>query len=363
MIQETLSDYLAVEKLKGTPNKTVVKKLSGRVWPTGEFSFGTYAERPDDRLDDREITYWGGDEPAPFDSTNLPNSHITPQCPLSAGSEGTKKESKKRGKYGKKGITGYGKKMLKSGGKLLQDSTRNYRLTFGTVTLPPLTPDQRKSVSEGWGKLLNRLIQFLGRGLEQQGLPKAILAATEVQPGRLRETTEAYLHVHLVWPNHQDRRKGWAVDPNKVRAWLISYLEKHHGVEGIAYININTQQVRANAAGYLAKYLSKGQEEIQAVIDDVGLEGLPGQWWSMTKLLKEWVWLAMQAGPAVGERVEQWLNYAWDYDNFELFRYIYHVEIPINGAPVTVGWRGCLSPKGLELWRGMSGDLAIPLAQ
>jgi hypothetical protein len=248
--------------------------------------------------------------------------------------------------------------MLKSGGKLLQDSTRNYRLTFGTVTLPPLTPDQRKSVSEGWGKLLNRLMQFLGRCLGRQGLPRAVLAATEVQPGRLRETSEAYLHVHLVWPNHQNRRKGWAVDPNKVRAWLITYLEKHHGVEGVSYININTQQVKSNAAGYLAKYLSKGQDEIQAVIDDVGLEGLPGQWWSMTQLLKEWVWLAMQTGPATGEKLEQWLNWAWDYDNFELFRYIYHVEVPINGALVTVGWRGALTPEALALWYGQ--DLAPP---
>jgi hypothetical protein len=240
--------------------------------------------------------------------------------------------------------------MLKSGGKVLQDSPRNYRLTFGTVTLPPLSPEQRKGVSEGWGKLLNRLMQFLGRALERQGLPKVIAAASEVQPGRLRETSEAYLHVHLVWPNHQNKNAGWAIDPNRVRAWLIKYLAKHHGVEGLDYINIDVQRVRANAAGYLAKYLSKGQDEIDAVIEDVGLEGLPGQWWSMTQLLKEWVWLAMSAGPDVGETLAQWLNWAFDYDNFELYRYIYHVEVPINGALITVGWRGCLTPEAMELW-------------
>ena len=351
-MHETLSDYLAVEKLKGLPNRTGAKRLSGKLWPTGEFSYGTYSERPDGRLDDRRVEGHWADAPAPLDSTNLPNSHIAPQCPLSAGPDGTRKESKKRGKYGKRGITGYGKKMLKSGGKLLQDSSRNYRLTFATVTLPPLTPEQRRSVSEGWGKLLNRLLQHLGRTLARQGLPIAICAATEVQPKRLSETSEAYLHAHLIWPNHQNKKMGWALSPNDIRAWLTNYLKRHHGVESIDYINIDTQQVRSNAAGYLAKYLSKGSEDIEAVIDDVGLEGLPGQWWTMTKLLKEWVWLAMSAGPATGERLAQWLNWAFDYDNFELYRYIYHVEVPINGALVTVGWRGALTSDAMELWPG-----------
>lgn len=349
-MQETLSDYLNVERLKGLPNRTGVKRLSGKLWPTGEFSYGTYTERPDERLDDRRVEGHWEDAPAPLDSTNLPNSHIAPQCPLSAGPEGTRKQSKKRGKYGKRGITGYGKKMLKSGGKMLQDNPRNYRLTFATVTLPPLSPDQRKEVSEEWGKLLNRLMQFLGRALERQGLPKAIAGATEVQPGRLRETSEAYLHVHLIWPNHQSKNRGWAVCPNTVRTWLIKYLAKHHGVEGIDYINIDVQRVKSNAAGYLAKYISKGSEDVDAVIEDVGLEGLPGQWWSMTRLLKEWVWLAMSAGPETGQTLAQWLNWAFDYDNFELFRYIYHVEVPINGALVTVGYRGGLTPEAMELW-------------
>jgi hypothetical protein len=144
---------------------------------------------------------------------------------------------------------------------------------------------------------------------------------------------------------------------------MKSYIDTNYSTGDIGHLHVNTQQVRDNAAGYLAKYISKGKDDVEAAIADVGEEGLPGQWWTMTKLLKEWVWLAMDVGGKTGERLHEWLNYAWDYDDFTLFRYIYHVEVPINGALVTVGWRGCLTPEGLELWKEMSGDLAVPLAQ
>jgi hypothetical protein len=363
MTQETLSDYLAVEKLKGTPSKTAVKRLSGKVWPTGEFSFGTYADRPDETLDNRDPDFHWDDAPAPLNLTNLPNSRIPPQCPLSAGAEGTQKEKKTRGKYGKKGITGYGKKMLKSGGYVLGEMPQKYRLTFCTITLPPLPQEVRRAVSEGWGNMVNRLLEFLSRRLRKQGLAKAVLCATEVQPGRLKETSEAYLHLHLVWPNHRSRRKGWAIAPNDLRGWLVSYLETHYSLDEIGHVNVNTQAVKKSACNYLAKYVSKGSEDVQAVIEDLGEEALPGQWWSMTKTLKERVWLAMDVGEKTGERLHEWLNYAWNYDDFTLFRYIYHVEVPINGVLVTVGWRGCLTPEALGLWKEMRGDLAAPLAE
>lgn len=345
-----LNEYLRVENLKGIPSRQGTKRVSGKLWPTGEFSYGTFTERPDERLDDRPPEFHYEDAPAPLDSTNLPNSHSEPQCLVSAGSEGTKKETAKRGKYGRRGITGYGKKMLKSGCLLMEEDSRRFRLTFATITLPPLPDEVRRSVSEDWGRLTNRLMQWLSRRLERQGLPKLIAAATEVQPGRLKETAEAYLHLHLVWPNHRKRSKGWAVNPNDVRTWLISYLSKHHGVSDIEYINIDTQQVRESASGYIAKYISKGSEEVDGIIADLGESALPGQWWAMTKDLKNWVWSVLQSGVAVGERLAQWLNWAFDYDDFSFFRYIHHVEVPINGALVTIGWRGCLTNEALELW-------------
>jgi hypothetical protein len=347
---ETLSDYLNVEKLKGKPNRTGIKRLSGKLWPTGEFSYGSYRERPDEKLDDREVTCWGGSESPPLDLTNLPNSRMAPRCLLSAGSEGAKPEKTTRKKYGRKGITGYGRKMLKSAGKLLQERPQHYRLTFCTITLPDLPDTARRAVSEGWGKMLNRLLEFLYRRLDRQSLPKAILCATEVQPKRLERTGQAYLHLHLIWPNHQNERRGWAIAPNDIREWMTSYLETHYSLSDLGHINIDTQRVTKAAEGYIAKYISKGPEEVEAAIEDIGEAGIPGQWWSMTKLLKEWVWLATEAGEAVGERLAQWVNWAFDYDNFELFRYLYHVEVPINGLPVTVGWRGAMTPEAMALW-------------
>lgn len=329
------------------------------MWPTGEFSYGSYSERPDDRLDSRPVEWCspgdeGGDASPPLDSTNVSNSHIAPQCLLSAGSDGLKADKPKAVKYGKKGITGYGKKMLKSAGLLLHQRPERYRLTFATVTLPELPSETRKAVALDWGRLVNRLNQWLCRRLERQSLPKAVLSVTEVQPKRLERTGQAYLHLHLVWPNHRSRRAGWAVDPNEIRTWLIRYLKTHHNTGDIPYISIDTQQVKGNAAGYIAKYLSKGQEEIKAVVKDLGVEALPGQWWNMTKLLKEWVWAALQSGPEVAQRLSEWVNWAFDYDNFELFRYLYHVEIDIGGFRPTVGWRGCLSAEAMGIWEPVS---------
>ena len=64
---------------------------------------------------------------------------------------------------GLKGITAYGKRMVKSACAILQQRHGRKNLTFGTLTLPALTPGQLLMVSENWGNLKGRFSEELSR--------------------------------------------------------------------------------------------------------------------------------------------------------------------------------------------------------
>jgi hypothetical protein len=333
---------------KNFPTKSPESLPSGKIWPTGEFSFGWVKQRPDERLDSREVTYcppgWfpgdGGFEPgeswldscraAALDLSNLPNSV---------------KNAKRPETYGRQGITGYGKKVVKSVGALIDSNLPLHRVTFATITMPSLHQQLRRQLALAWPELVTQLLRWISRRLEKKGLPKIVVSASEVQPKRLSESGEAYLHLHLLWVNSPGRRGNWAVNVLHLRAWVSDFLIRRGLWAADSHVNVDTRGVKGDKACYLAKYLSKGGDIIADAAKDIGWDALPSQWWNVTKTARDWVKRELVAGKAVGYLLHEMVNAAFNLDRFADFRYLYQVETEIDGFLLNVGWRGCLTPE------------------
>lgn len=330
------------------PRRDSDKAPSGRIWPCQEFSLGYVGERPDERLDDRPVEYCHpGDEgsdasPAPFDLRNVRNSDKTPRCLLSAGPEGAK-AAKRPDKYGKKGITGYGKKMVKSVGALIDRHYPHHRVTFATVTMPSLPKLLRAELAQSWPRLVNELMKWLRRRLVKKGLPAVIVSVTEIQPRRLAESGEGYLHLHMLWMNSPNRKDGWAVRVENLKAWVSDWLIRNNLWEKDSHVNVDTKGVKGEKARYLAKYASKGTDEIAEFASDCGWESVPAQWWNLTNKARQWVKANLIEGRAAGELLDWLINQTFDYNDFSDYHYLYHVDIEVNGRRINVGWRGGLT--------------------
>lgn len=331
--------------LKGFASKESLRLPSGRIWPTGEFSFGWVPSRPDSRLDDRPSEYcpvgWqpgdGGFEPgwswveacraSGLDLRNLPNSHSGAKRPL---------------KYGRQGITAKGRKTVKSVGALIDRKLPRHRVTFATVTMPSLPRHLRQQLGQHWPELVRQLLQTIDRRLQRKGLPRVAVSVTEIQPERLERDGEAYPHLHLMWLNVPGRKGKWTVNVLHLRSWVAEFLQKRGIWNTKAFVNIDVRPVRGKKAAYLAKYLSKGGEILDQAAADLGWESMPSQWWNVTKAARNWVRDEMVEGRAVGWLLHEMVNAAFNCDDFHDFRYLYQVETNIHGLLVNVGWRGCL---------------------
>ena len=351
MSRKSLESLLPRERLKGRPSAVPSRYPSGTVWPHGEWSLGYASERPDggewheDPFIGLGVLDVAAEGRSPLDLSDAANSHNWPSCPWP--------------RRGTKGITGYGQQMIKAAGFLMGEKWPQHRKTLGTVTLPPMTAQARREVVEAWPELTRELLQWLSRRLTRQQLPPVVCSVSEVQPKRLVENSEAYLHWHLLWLNPPGKAGNWAIDPCDVRTWLESLLiRKIPSYQG-GNINVDVKRVKGEAARYLAKYMSKGKQQVQEAMEDWGAGLCPRTWWNMTKPTRDMVKAATSKGRIPGQLLEDVLNHAWRTDLDSHYEFLRHIELEFNGALITVGWRGRFTP-GLAIdIRGLlqSGDI------
>jgi hypothetical protein len=235
--------------------------------------------------------------------------------------------------------------MVKSVGALIDSHLPFYRVTFATITMPALPQGMRRQLALCWPELVNQLLKWLSRRLEKKGLPKIIVSASEVQPKRLSESGEAYLHLHLLWVNPPGKKGNWAVNVLHLRSWVADFLIRRELWAADSHVNVDVRSVKGNKACYLAKYLSKDGNIVAEAANDIGWDALPSQWWNVTKTARDWVKRELIAGKAVGYLLHEMVNAAFTLNSFVDFRYLYQVETEIDGFLLNVGWRGCLNPE------------------
>lgn len=332
---EMLNELLPAEKLRGFQTRVSSNRPSGRIWPHGEWSYGYAKARPDGGpWHENPLQVSEGAE------TAIREDWALAQFPLDLSDVSN---SRKRPRRGLKGITSYGKQSVKAGGFLMRDRFPHHRMTFATVTIPPLPPEQRQMVVERWPEIVRLGIEWLGRRLERQGLPRAIVSVSEIQPKRLVSTGEGYLHLHMLWLNHPGRKGNWAVNPVDFGAWFEATLRRQLDYGGVDRVNVDVKPVKGDAARYLAKYMSKGGEVLTEAMEDWGPDNCPRQWWNLSGWLRALVKANTLTGGIPGEWLEMLVAYIFNTGDDSPVEFLRHVEVDFDGVLVTVGWRGRLS--------------------
>lgn len=211
--------------------------------------------------------------------------------------------------YGRKGITGYGQKVVRSGAHLLQSKHGKGRLSFLTLTVPSYGFEDESRIAENWAYLTKALLQALRRKLSKKGLPGSIVLVTELQPKRLQGREPGCLHLHLVFVGRR-ARSAWAYSPREYRELWLGLLSNLLGRTVPDAPCENVQRIEKDASQYLSKYMSKGVASVTDMADIVGWERVPRQWWSATAPIKAAVKKYTMKGPLssslLNELLEIW---------------------------------------------------------
>lgn len=263
------------------------RTFSGRIFPSGDFSVGICPapkQRPADEEYERargrmtrRVIRWQ-EEGVDYHEVNYaPNTCVSHPPNLVSGTK-----SAHRGKYGGKGITGYGKKMVRSGAKILQEEWGLKCTGFGTLTLPSFSYEDMATIADSWGVLVKRFFEEFKREQCRNGGDERYVCVTEIQESRFINSGELGLHIHFVYKARQSAYDtNWFISANWCRHTWRRILANRlgHVCADIPSPRCELKLVRRDAAGYLGKYMSKGGKILARIKEAMPALALPGQWW------------------------------------------------------------------------------------
>lgn len=202
--------------------------------------------------------------------------------------------TKKRGAYGRHGITKFGKRCVKNISLLLQQKYGKKCLGFGTATLPPMSPSKLKFICRNLGDIVRRFFQKLKRKMKAFRLPFEYCSVVEIQEKRFARTSQPYPHLHFVYRCSEAGDYNYFLKPSDFQeAWMRSIAEIFELRGYPSCINksnfnasINVQVVKKSASAYIGKYMSKGVKVVDAMLE-AGYKFLPKQWWSASHGCKQ----------------------------------------------------------------------------
>lgn len=319
----------------GTPGR----EAYGTLWPHGEFSLGFRSKGQEiDRvrasdggwtevMDEygRPDEGWLSESVSALDLPPVPNPHT---------------ESNRPETYGRNGITRYGSKMVKAGAYLLQERYGKGRLTFLTLTCPPMPDEAAKAVAGQWGDITRQLLQWISRRLAAVGLPKSVVLVSEFQPKRAASGRLESLHIHAVFVGRHRKKGAWAVSTKDMKVWWDKALDRAAGEPVAGPYWPYMKEVTSSAANYLGKYMSKGATNVAHLGELWGWEHVPRQWWSMTKELRVAVKRACVKGSDVAKALDDLIEAYFSGPDQGFPGYLQAVHIDVAGRPVLVGYYG-----------------------
>lgn len=336
MIRKGISELLPRQNVRGHASRKGAWYTSGKLWPHGEWSYG-YARSEGDGGDwheepiqvsakaEERLTEGGTWGFVPLDLSAVSNSH-TPA------------------RRGKKGMTGYGQQMIKAAGHLMEHLYPHHPKTLGTITLPTMSREARVEVVAAWPEIVRQLLQWQCRKLKRLGLPQALLSVSEIQPKRLVESGEACLHLHQLWLNSPVGQGRWTFSPNEIRAYVDKLLRRVSPSYAGGFVNVDTKPVEGTVAAYMAKYMSKGRQQVAEALEDWGEDNCPRTWWNMSKPMRDAVKARILKGPAVGAKLEETLELAFQYGTEECYAFLSPIMIEFGEEKRLMGWRGRFLP-------------------
>jgi len=349
---------------------------SGRQYPDGSFSIGAVPpekkrkaekEYDQDWRATHEIVEWSEKDASEYQGYSDKVAYRTKDDKIDRYLTGFNRPSElshQKKRYGKNGITSYGKRQVRSGSALLERRYGKERLGFMTATLPSanhgLDAVELYYLAENWAKVTRRFCDELRRELERQQAPTEIICVTEIQEKRFRNRGEVAPHLHIVFvAKSAGRRWRWYMTAECItNIWnrtLRNFLGDDSQFTGSGG-SVDVKRVRKSATRYISKYMSKGGK-ILSEIQEQGLEScLPSQWWSayggLRKIIKNNILNLTQklikkylSGIQVGSP-----DIMWSRD--------ISIELP-DGAQSRVGVAGGVRHTAYERWTGIPWDSPI----
>lgn len=266
------------------------RTYSGKVFPSGDFSIGI-VPAPKVRCEDqqyectkknlqRQVVSWdeGGQSYHEVAYLRSEKLSCTPNFIYAV-------KSSHRKKYGQRGITSYGKKMVRSGAVLLEKEWGRARTGFATLTVPPLSESAMYKLCTFWGDIVRRFFEEFRRHQLRVGGDVRYVCVTEIQESRFRTRGEVGLHLHFLYKaRHKARGSNWLISANWCRdTWRRILANRLADVcADIPLPRCELKLVRKSASGYLGKYMSKGTKINADITKAMPTLELPSQWWSLS---------------------------------------------------------------------------------
>ena len=330
---------------------------SGKLFPNGEFTIGYvgFARKRvnEARYDRGEVYGYVGVSPSPDSCEingkifDIPHEERTFQKLALSSAQNCHKVKKR---YGKNGITPFGRRRVRNGAERIQEVFSRHRTAFVTLTVPDYPPPIRKVVYARWGQLTRKYFQELKRLHEKSSHPFCYVSVTEVQSHRWKDSGNPGLHIHYCCPIYKlsSKRGDYLVTPDWIReVWgrLLQNLIDTIPLDGVEFRTptprVDIQRVKYSASAYLSKYMSKGSELVKEVIEYEGEDCVPGQWWSMSANLKEWI--SANTSQISAEAMDCLLSlYRHGQEDCFIYASQVCIECPIRGE-LTVSLSGKLS--------------------
>jgi hypothetical protein len=320
--------------------------LSGLIWPDGSGSIGRVAAR-DVSEDSLKLDPYSTQEIIDHIGSNDPLGALkidaveraAPLLDIPCYFE----ETPPRARKGLGGITRKGRKSVVNGGLIIESYFERSRLSFVTLTVPPLPESSRDNLNQGWGETCHRFKTGLGDRLRPYGLDGVWVYCSEVQEKRFLDTNEVYLHLHLVFPNKLRGSKSWLLSiPDLRELWIAAMRPAAPEVDQCPWVQVKAEPVKKSVKGYLGKYLSKGAQLTQEVIDAGLADHLPKHWWGSSQRVKDRV---SQHSVEPGQDLADLLWEMCSHGPGEEVTWCHPVMVETyQGEPLHVGWSFQLSP-------------------
>lgn len=349
------------------------KFIGGKIWEDGTFGLSIMREEPidlslfnPDREQQAENARWlhqltiehGADVVQEYLSGVLAGE-VTPGSELGLSTVLNSHTEDTRARRGLKGITSYGKNLVRNG-CLRLDREASGNLAFLTLTLPNISASEAVKLGQSWHQVLRTFNQWLSRALNRGGVSGELVGVTEIQTKRFKETGVCALHYHCCFQARASRYEEWILRPQSIReAWRRTVLKYLDGSpEDYDWRSCeNIQRVRRSVGSYLGKYLSKGLNDISDDNSDISSDissMYPSAWYSITNTLRIRV-LGNRVHLSQGKAESLFgLCNQEDYDSW--FIWVKPIILWAEDGFTVVGWCGKLWPEAKDLL--LSGGFA-----
>lgn len=251
----------------------------------------------------------------------------------------------KRAPRGSKGLTSWGRRMVRNGCYLLEKPRQRKQVGLVTCTIPTCELSVYKQIVSNWGQILRVFLQWLHRRLKTGGIRfPFVVGVTEIQQLRWQKEGGLPLHLHCVF--QASRGRGYIVSKKDIcDAWRRSVCCCVACCENLNWnASTRVEVVRKSVAQYMSKYMTKGSPEVMRSAASEGFE-IPKSWWFGVGTFKKTI--KRMTRYYVGDKASMVWGLCHSHES--LFDYVYKVTIEKNGREFVIGIAGKM-PRSLRDW-------------